>query len=282
MKITFKTLFILLFTAALLVSCGSKKKVTTTKRRAKTTKTVPKRPSVSEPIRTTETDDKVTQTITPSYKDDVATYVDLFAADAMKEMQLYKIPASITLAQGILESGSGKGRLAVEANNHFGVKCHTGWNGGKIYHDDDASQECFRKYRDASYSYRDHSLFLTERSRYKSLFSLGADDYKAWAKGLKDAGYATDRKYPDKLIGLIERYDLAKYDAQVLGKAYTRVSTESGTPGTLEYTIIKGDTLYQIARKHNTTVDRIKQLNGISGDSISIGDKLMIEPDSKN
>ncbi|BAO55664.1 glucosaminidase domain-containing protein [Nonlabens marinus] len=282
MKITFKTLFILVFTAALLVSCGSKKKVTTTKRRAKTTKTVPEKPEVSDPVSTTETEDKVTKTITPSYKDDVAAYIDLFAADAMKEMQLYKIPASITLAQGILESGSGKGRLAVEANNHFGVKCHTGWNGGKIYHDDDASQECFRKYKDASYSYRDHSLFLTERSRYQNLFRLKSDDYRGWARGLKDAGYATDRKYPDKLISLIERYDLAKYDAQVLGKAYARKSVESGTPASLEYIIIKGDTLYQIARKHNTTVDHIKRLNGISGDSISIGDKLMIERDSKN
>jgi len=282
MKITLKSLCIIFFTATLLVSCGSKKKVTTRKDRTKTTRTVKAEPKKPEPIITQESDEKVTQTITPSYADDVLTYVELFAADAMKEMQLYKIPASITLAQGILESGSGKGRLAMEANNHFGVKCHQGWNGDKIYHDDDASQECFRKYKDASYSYRDHSLFLTERSRYRNLFSLDADDYKSWAKGLKDAGYATDRRYPDKLIGLIERYELNKYDAQVLGKTYVRVKGEAGTSKQIEYTIIKGDTLYQIARKHNTTVDHIKRLNSLKGDGISVGSKLVIEPDSKN
>jgi hypothetical protein len=196
-------------------------------------------------------------------------------------MQLYKIPASITLAQGILESGSGKGRLAVEANNHFGVKCHTGWNGGKIYHDDDASQECFRKYKDASYSYRDHSLFLTERSRYSDLFRLDSDDYEAWAKGLRAAGYATDRRYPEKLISLIERYDLSKYDAQVLGRPSSRVRKEKGTSNQIEYTIVKGDTLYNIAQKHNTTVDHIKRLNGLTDNAISIGNSLVIEPDSK-
>lgn len=282
MKMKFKSLLILFITASLLVSCGSKKKVTTTKRGAKTTRTVDRETPNHQPVLTQETDEKVTQTITPTYKDDVAAYIDAFAADAMNEMKLYKIPASITLAQGILESGSGKGRLAVEANNHFGVKCHQGWNGGRIYHDDDAAQECFRKYNDASYSYRDHSLFLTERPRYRNLFSLGADDYKAWAKGLKDAGYATDKRYPEKLISLIERYELDKYDAQVLGKTYARATNQTGTSKRLEYIILKGDTLYQIALKYNTTVDHIKRLNSLSDNNISIGRKLIIEPDSKN
>lgn len=116
----------------------------------------------------------------------------------MEEMRKYKIPASITLAQGILESGSGKGRLAVEANNHFGIKCH-GWTGKKIYHDDDASQECFRKYDYAKSSFEDHSTFLTTRGRYSKLFDYKVDDYKSWAKGLRAAGYATDRKYPQKI-----------------------------------------------------------------------------------
>jgi flagellum-specific peptidoglycan hydrolase FlgJ len=281
MKITFKGLFTLVLAASLLVSCGSKKKVTTRKRSARTTKTVRKPVSKEAPILTQETAEKETKTITPSYTDNVVSYIDAFAADAMKEMKLYKIPASITLAQGILESGSGKGRLAVEANNHFGVKCHTGWNGGKIYHDDDASQECFRKYKDASYSYRDHSLFLTERSRYSDLFKLDLDDYESWARGLRVAGYATDIRYPEKLISLIERYDLSKYDTQVLGRPSKRVRKQGGTLGQIEYTIVKGDTLYNIAQKHKTTVENIKRLNGLTDNTISIGNSLVIEPDSK-
>ncbi len=281
MKMTCKGFLILFLTAALLVSCDSKKKVATRKKTNKTTKTVRKPTINTERIPTIETPEKETRTVTPTYTDNVVSYIDAFAADAMKEMQLYKIPASITLAQGILESGSGKGRLAMEANNHFGVKCHTGWNGDKIYHDDDADQECFRKYKDASYSYRDHSLFLVERSRYKDLFKLDEDDYEAWAKGLRAAGYATDRRYPEKLISLIERYDLAKYDAQVLGRPTARRSSPKTTGDHIEYTVVKGDTLYNIAQKHNTTVDQIKRLNNLSDNTISIGKMLVIAPDSK-
>ena len=116
----------------------------------------------------------------------VNDYIDYFSQVAMDEMRTYKIPASITLAQGILESGSGKGRLAIQANNHFGIKCHD-WNGPEIYHDDDEDQECFRKYSAPEYSYRDHSIFLTSRDRYSKLFDLSISDYKNWAKGLKKA-----------------------------------------------------------------------------------------------
>ena len=144
-------------------------------------------------------------------------YVKFYSTIAMDEMMQFGIPASITLAQGILESGSGKGRLAVEANNHFGIKCHD-WNGKKIYHDDDKEQECFRKYDNPEYSFRDHSLFLTNRSRYSFLFDLKKDEYKKWAKGLKKAGYATDPRYAQKLIDLIERYELYKFDNIVLKK----------------------------------------------------------------
>ena len=123
----------------------------------------------------------------------------IFYSDIAKEnMRSHKIPASITLAQGILESGSGRGRLAVKANNHFGIKCH-GWKGAKIYHDDDRSQECFRKYKKAETSYEDHSEFLTGRKRYAGLFKLKQSDYKGWARGLRAAGYATDRKIPSKI-----------------------------------------------------------------------------------
>jgi len=124
----------------------------------------------------------------------------------------YKIPASITLAQGIFESGSGTSRLATEANNHFGIKCKKEWTGATIKHDDDEAQECFRKYEKVEDSYNDHSLFLTTRSRYAKLFTLDIMDYKGWARELKAAGYATNPQYPERLISLIERFNLAKQD----------------------------------------------------------------------
>lgn len=142
-------------------------------------------------------------------------YIDLYKDVAIQKMQEYGIPASITLAQGILESGSGNSRLAQRANNHFGIKCHNDWDGKRFYMDDDARHECFRKYKDPADSYRDHSLFLTQRDRYAFLFDYDIYDYKKWAHGLKKAGYATNPKYPQLLIGLIDRYDLAQYDKGV-------------------------------------------------------------------
>ena len=132
-------------------------------------------------------------------------YISKFKDIAITEMNQFGIPASITLAQGILESGNGESRLATEGKNHFGIKCHDNWNGETIIEDDDEKGECFRKYSKATDSYRDHSLFLTQRSRYQDLFKLRKDDYKGWARGLKKAGYATDPKYPDKLIAIIEK-----------------------------------------------------------------------------
>ena len=133
-------------------------------------------------------------------------YIEKYHTIAIRQQKLHGIPASIILAQGLLESGAGRGRLAVEANNHFGIKCHD-WTGDRIYHDDDERNECFRKYRHASESYEDHSLFLVNRSRYRNLFQLNPTDYVAWAHGLKAAGYATDPAYAQKLISLIERYN---------------------------------------------------------------------------
>jgi len=130
---------------------------------------------------------------------------------AVKEMARTGIPASITIAQGILESGSGQSRLAMKANNHFGIKCHD-WNGKKIRHDDDARRECFRKYKSAEESYRDHSDFLTSKPRYASLFLLEPTDYEQWAKGLKKAGYATSSKYAESLIRIIEENKLYLLD----------------------------------------------------------------------
>ena len=191
-------------------------------------------------------------------------YVKFYSNIAMDEMIQFGIPASITLAQGILESGAGKGRLAVQANNHFGIKCHD-WNGKKIYHDDDEEQECFRKYDNPEYSYRDHSLFLTNRGRYSFLFDLKKDDYKQWAKGLKKAGYATDPKYPQKLIDLIQRYQLYKFDNIVLKK--------KNKP----YKVKKGDTLFSISEKFNMPVDAIIELNDLKGNNLSIGQVIMIK-----
>lgn len=141
-------------------------------------------------------------------------YIDTYAELAVQEMYRSGVPASITLAQGMLESGNGRSTLAVKANNHFGIKCHNGWKGGRVYHDDDAKGECFRKYSHASESYRDHSDFLRYRDRYKFLFDLKPTDYKGWAYGLKKAGYATDPGYAEKLIQLIELYDLFHYDVK--------------------------------------------------------------------
>ena len=182
---------------------------------------------------------------------------------AMDEMMQFGIPASITLAQGILESGAGKGRLAVEANNHFGIKCHD-WNGKKIYHDDDEEQECFRKYDNPEYSFRDHSLFLSRRGRYSFLFDLKQDDYKEWAKGLKKAGYATDPKYAYKLIDLIERYELYKYDTIVL-KRINKI-----------YRVKRGDTLYSISEKFNMSISLIRKLNNLKGDNLTVGQTIKV------
>ena len=150
----------------------------------------------------------------------VLAYIDSYKAIAKNNMVQYGIPSSICLGQGILESGAGTGPLSAIANNHFGIKCHQDWNGPSVKYDDDAAQECFRKYNQASESYNDHALFLKSRKWYDPLFKLEKDDYKGWAKGLKAAGYATDPKYPEKLIGIIERYHLDQYDAEVLGKEF--------------------------------------------------------------
>lgn len=273
---------ILLLTSA---SCGTTKKLLGIKEKDKETKEAvvvtseekEGRRSKKETRKVERKDETSTRT---TYVDKIDLYIGTYAEIAKEEMKLYKIPASITLAQGILESGAGEGELTRKANNHFGIKCH-GWQGGKVYHDDDRSQECFRKYNDAKYSFRDHSLFLTERKRYAFLFELDPDDYKGWAKGLRTAGYATDRKYPDKLISIIERYQLYKYDGEVLGHdviAYEK--NEMGLPQT--HVVKKGETLYSISKKYNLTVEQLKQLNNLSDSTLSIGQLLYVTPLTTN
>ena len=213
-------------------------------------------------------------------------YISTWKTEAIRQMHLYKIPASITLAQGILESGNGVSELAKKSNNHFGIKCHADWEGGRTYHDDDEKGECFRKYKYVESSYEDHSQFLSGRRRYASLFTLRKTDYKGWSKGLKKAGYATDKNYPKKLIKIIETYELYEFD-KIREKDLKRV--KKGTSKTQRkpkaktkkrpkkyYQVKKGDTLYSIARKHETTVANLKKVNTLTSNTLSIGQKLRI------
>ena len=280
MKVTVKILLLLLVLTSF--SCGSKKKIAERSRSKHEQKIDPRTKVAVEEITGMKTGEAEVPEAPrhKKYVDKVAAYIATYAPIAQEEMALYKIPASITLAQGILESGSGESELTRKANNHFGIKCH-GWKGGGVYHDDDRAQECFRKYNHPKYSYRDHSLFLTERKRYAALFKLDPDDYVGWAKGLKAAGYATDRKYPDKLIDLIERYELYKYDGQVLGKnavAYTKSRKPEKSSSPQQYVVKQGDTLYSIAKRYQLTVEQLKQYNNLRDNNIGIGQTLYITP----
>lgn len=183
-------------------------------------------------------------------------YINTYKDIAMVEMQRYGIPASITLAQAILESGSGQGRLARHARNHFGIKCHYDWEGDTITHDDDAKGECFRKYEHPEASFEDHSQFLVNRSRYAFLFTLKAGDYKGWAYGLKKAGYATDPKYPQKLLLLIKKYELHQYDTEVLGYAFKEDKPLSPIPNTPPLTVEKKKEANKTVAKANTPAQK--------------------------
>ena len=268
-----RTVFILIL-SLVLVGCGAKKRsARNVDTRISNTETKPEK----EEKKTIEKETPV-KVATPKKINSTDHYISVYKDIAISEMKKFGIPASITLAQGILESGSGKGRLAVKANNHFGIKCH-GWKGGKIYHDDDKRQECFRKYKSASESFRDHSEFLANRKRYAKLFKLDKDDYKGWARELRKAGYATDRRYPQKLISLIERYELYKYDDKP--KRSKKRKEDSPVVATT-YTVVKGDTLYSISRKYNITVKELQKLNGLTGTELSIGQILNIQPKQNN
>lgn len=207
----------------------------------------------------------------------VFAYIDNYKTVAQANMKKYGIPASIILGQAILESGSGTGILCVQANNHFGIKCHKDWLGSSVRYDDDSADECFRKYDNPIDSFRDHSLFLTGRTWYSALFKLKKTDYKAWAKGLKDAGYATDTQYPNKLIALIERYQLFKYDVEGLGKlAGTKNENLTILSEYDRYVVTKGDTLYSISKKYNISIEDLKKRNNLFDNAISIGQSILI------
>lgn len=198
--------------------------------------------------------------------DAYSSYIAKYSDMAVDQMKKYGIPASITLAQGLLESDAGRSTLATRCNNHFGIKCHSDWKGRKMYHDDDAKGECFRCYGNAEESYRDHSLFLLNSSRYSSLFSLKSTDYKGWAKGLKAAGYATSPTYATKLIELIERYGLDSYDS---GNARRLKQGQLPHQPLLvnDLNCVKlrdGETLKDIAREYQTSVSLLRRFNEIS------------------
>lgn len=272
-------LILIILTVAFVSSCGTQKKVPKKipKDREIVRPPVEETPTIVEEVK--ETRPVTTVTSPPanaSYEQVVQIYIQNFKEVAKEEMLLYGIPASIKIAQGILESGAGRGSLTTRSNNHFGIKCHVGWTGESVRHDDDELQECFRKYNDPRYSFRDHSLFLTSRPRYSNLFSLKKDDYKAWAKGLRQAGYATDPKYPDKLINIIERYELYKLDQEVLGTEVSVVKPDSSKVNT--YTVRIGDTLYSIGRRFNIPVETLKQYNGLASNEIQVGQVLYLNP----
>jgi len=265
----------LFFIAVLLLSsCKAKKRVVSSKKASKQ--------KTAHVVEAKETPKTTSTKIIPtpknaSYSEIVAIYIENYSQIAQEEMVQYGIPASITLAQGILESGAGRAELSRKSNNHFGIKCHNGWTGDRVYYDDDELQECFRKYKDPKYSFRDHSLFLTQRRRYERLFLYKKDDYKSWAKGLRNAGYATDPKYPQKLINIVEKYKLHVYDKEVLGKKPKKKNKNKKQSVQLKtYTVKKGDTLYSISRKFNISVDTLKKENRLKSNTISLGQELKI------
>jgi len=230
-------------------------------------------------------------------------YIEHYKGIAVQEMNLYGIPASITLAQGLFESGSGNGELARVANNHFGIKCNNGWTGKSYYKDDDEHNDCFRVYNNAEDSFRDHSEFL-KKPRYANLFKLDKNDYAGWAKGLKDAGYATNPSYAQLLISVIQKYNLDQYDKpetsvqkeqrevkvldQIEQNAITAlkdsVAAMGNPPNKINnaavadkiYVVLQGDTLYSISRRFGLTVDDLKALNNLTDNHIKIGQKLIV------
>ncbi|AXT62820.1 LysM peptidoglycan-binding domain-containing protein [Aquimarina sp. AD10] len=286
-----------------LISCGGNKKVLTTS--SKTKRATSKQTTVTKIERNTR---EIVKEETPTsvkrppkaalpYKERVRQYIFEFSEIAKSEMKTYGIPASITLAQGILESGAGYGDLTTRAKNHFGIKCHD-WTGDRVYHDDDRLQECFRKYDQASDSFRDHSLFLKNRKRYARLFTFSKKDYKSWARGLREAGYATDKKYPQKLIAIIEQYRLYEFDNDVLGRkkrpkkekiteavvttpqvskpVISTISALTATTKKGEHEVINGDTLYSISRKYKISVEELKAFNKLVNNNIKVGQVLKV------
>ena len=221
------------------------------------------------------------QTRNKQYEDYIKKYREL----AVEEMKKYHIPASITLAQGLLESGAGQSALARKSNNHFGIKCGSDWYGKTVSHDDDARGECFRAYKHPKDSYEDHSKFLAGRPRYASLFKLNITDYRGWARGLKKAGYATNPRYADQLIGIIELYELYKYD----DKNYLKWLKKNPNPhqtyiaNDLLYIVVRaGDSWKSISQEFDISQKKLRKYNDLyKGYALQVGDILYLEKKNK-
>lgn len=221
------------------------------------------------------------QTRNKQYEDYIKKYREL----AVDEMKKYHIPASITLAQGLLESGAGQSTLARKSNNHFGIKCGSDWNGKTVRHDDDARGECFRAYKHPKQSYEDHSKFLAGRPRYASLFKLKITDYKGWARGLKKAGYATNPRYADQLIDIIELYDLDKYDKKG-GLKWMKENPNPHQPyiaNDLVYIVVRsGDSWKSISKEFDISQRKLRKYNDLyKGYTLQVGDILYLEKKNK-
>ncbi len=217
-------------------------------------------------------------------------YIEKYKDVAQKHQQKYKIPSSITLAQGLLESGAGKSSLAIQSNNHFGIKCHNDWKGPSVIAADDKPNDCFRKYNKVEDSYEDHSLFITQKPRYRKLFDLEITDYKSWATGLQTAGYATDKAYANKIIKLIEDYELFLYDTGS-GKSKHKKDepvvvkykhTPYRTCGLVYIIAKRGDTYDAIAKEFDFKVKDLYKYNEVPEDfPLSEGDLVYFEKKKK-
>ena len=217
------------------------------------------------------------QTRNKQYEEYIKKYRDI----AVEEMKKYHIPASITLAQGLLESGAGQSALARKSNNHFGIKCGSDWRGKSVRYDDDERNECFRAYKHPKQSYEDHSKFLVSRPRYASLFKLKITDYKGWARGLKKAGYATNPRYAEQLIGIIELYDLDKYDKKG-GLKWMKENPNPHQPyiaNGLVYIVVRsGDTWKSISKEFDISRKKLRKYNDLyKGYELKVGDILYLE-----
>lgn len=219
-------------------------------------------------------------------------YFDQYKDLAIEQMMKYRIPASITLAQGVFESGAGKSELARRGNNHFGIKCH-GWRGAKTYHTDDAPNECFRAYKNVYESYEDHSKFLANGRRYSNLFRLKITDYKGWARGLKAAGYATNPQYANRLINIIELYGLYRYDtAKSYDKFFARHAKDQAVNGILHaiyafndnyyIKVRRGDTFNSLAEELDVSARSLAKYNELDRDAVlSEGDIVYLKKKKK-
>ncbi|HRY98128.1 MAG TPA: glucosaminidase domain-containing protein [Bacteroidales bacterium] len=223
-----------------------------------------------------------------------AEYIATWSGLAQQHMMTYGIPASIKLAQACLESDDGNSLLAREANNHFGIKCHKDWNGRTYHKDDDAEDECFRHYAKAEESFRDHSLFLTQRERYAGLFRLDPMDYRGWARGLKEAGYATNPRYPELLIRIIEENRLYRFDGETAGRKEVRMerveqgsSPKAHSPGGAHTRIndvkailaVAGDTYRSLAEAAGLTEWMLRKFNEVGKDAEPHeGDVVYLQP----